>query len=538
MDRKQPATGGRLPLYELVYLIYFAVMFGARAIGLYEGTTLYNVTLVAGVLLFGAKVLMTQHSLFEYLWMGALLLLSFVVYYCSGEKGILLYFTMMLGIRGVSRDRTLRLGLTILGIGFPVLTLLTQLGLIDELSRMNERSGIGFMLRHALGYPYPNTMHTTYLILVILILYLYEARDLGSLIRLELLLMAGNCYLYFMAFSNTGFITVTFYLLLHLFFMWRGKPGRVLGVLIELVFPLTVAFSVLGPMLIGGDAFRFMDRLLHNRYRYARYFLENESVTPFGSYFHQTPNNWYMIDNAFLYLFLQLGVVTFIVVCAIQLYMIHMMVRGGRMKELAIIITFCLIGMSDPFLYNLGYKNITFIFAGECLFLLSDKLCEKGVPAILRRKLCMIPAGQREIAMPGKLSRTMKDLDIRISAHLKTHVKRYLIIFAVAALLGGGAYALLRTPPTVLYVDEWTNDPYNKKTEKLYLTEAEQTALAERGEAIFEDYLGPEEPLHAYEGTAPRFEYMRGIVTCALMVGCAAVLGGLTGSLRARRARG
>lgn len=532
MDAKTSAAEARIPLSELVYLIYFAVMFGARATGLFEGMLIYNVTLVAGMLIFGCKILMTNHSIFEYLWMCVLLCLAFVVYFCSGEKGILLYFTMMLGMKEVSTSRTMRVGRAILGISFPLLTVLSLTGVLDELSRMNERTGLGFMLRHALGYPYPNTMHTTYLILVMLILYLYQAPSLKHLLFVSLLLMAGNCYLYFMAFSNTGFISVTFYLCLHFFLMWRGKLGKPLSVLAELVFPLTVAFSVLGPILITGDGFRFMNKLLHNRYKFARYFLENERITLFGSRFSTAPTNWYMIDNAFLYLFLQLGVVTFVVVCLIQLVMIHWIIRENRLRELAIILTFCLIGMSDPFLYNLGYKNISFLFAGECLFLLSPQI-ERRLPALLQTRCRIIAAGGNEVSLAWR--RSLSDLEIRIMAHLQTHVRRYLLIFAVAALLGGGAYAILVKEPSVLYVDEWTNDPYNKRSDSVYISEEEYAALSGSGSALFEDYVDGETPMHQYEGTAPRWEYLRGIVSGGLFVGAAAACAVLWRSIRIRR---
>ena len=226
MESSRPAGETVITLSELFYLLYFAVMFGARAVGIYEGLPVYSASLVAGMLLFGVKILMTEHTVFEYVWMGALMALAFLVYYSSGEKGILLCFTMMLGIKCVDRDRVLRLGAVILGIAFPVLTILTVAGILPELCHMNERSGIGFVLRHSLGYPYPNTMHTTYLILVILLTFIYsqaKSDDLRGLLILSILLFAGNVYLFLYGVSNTGFISVTLFLCLFVFFSWKKK---------------------------------------------------------------------------------------------------------------------------------------------------------------------------------------------------------------------------------------------------------------------------------------------------------------------------
>ncbi len=81
-----------IQLSELIYLAYFTVMFGARAIGLYEGMLPYNIMLVTGMLLFLLKIAMTRHTYGEYLLIGVLLFISLIVYYNTGEKGLLLYF--------------------------------------------------------------------------------------------------------------------------------------------------------------------------------------------------------------------------------------------------------------------------------------------------------------------------------------------------------------------------------------------------------------------------------------------------------------
>ena len=50
---------------EGIYLLYFAVMIGARAAGLYEGMRVYNILLVLGLMLFACKMLLTTRGLKE-----------------------------------------------------------------------------------------------------------------------------------------------------------------------------------------------------------------------------------------------------------------------------------------------------------------------------------------------------------------------------------------------------------------------------------------------------------------------------------------
>ena len=123
----------KISIAELTYLMYFAVMFGARAIGLFEGMTAYNISLVIGMVLFLVKVTLTRHTVLEYLLMGSLLVLSGIVYYNTGEKGLLLYFTLMLGLKNVSVKRVFKLGTVILGVAFPVLVLLSVTGIKEEI---------------------------------------------------------------------------------------------------------------------------------------------------------------------------------------------------------------------------------------------------------------------------------------------------------------------------------------------------------------------------------------------------------------------
>ena len=151
----------KINIAELTYLLYFTVMFGARAIGLFEGMAIYNASLVIGMLLFIVKVAMTEHTVYEYCFMGLLLLISMIVYYNTGEKGLLLYFTMMLGMKGVSIRRVFKLGTIILSISFTTLVLLSITGLKEDIVYIKDRAGFGNKIRHSLGYPYPNTLFNT-----------------------------------------------------------------------------------------------------------------------------------------------------------------------------------------------------------------------------------------------------------------------------------------------------------------------------------------------------------------------------------------
>ena len=418
---------------EIAYLLYFTVMFGARAIGLYEGMFLYNISLVIGMLLFAVKVLATEHTVFEYLVMGALLLVSVLVYYNTGEKGLLLYFTMMLGLKGVSIRRVFKLGTAILGMAFTVLVFLSVTGLKEEIIYVKERAGFGNVIRHSLGYPYPNTLFTTYIVLMVLVMYMLGKQSVKNLMLTSLLMLIGSIYIFIYSCSNTGLIVAVFYLFVNFYLQLRSRLSWFEKTGIMLIYPLCLLVSIVGPLVTSGKLFALFDKVLHNRWAYSLYYLTNEPVTLFGTRFKEAPNDNYMIDSSFLYSFLQIGVVAFVILTVLYLSMIYDLVKKERKIELAIILCFCLLGMSDPFLFNLSYKNLLFLFVGELLYRKLQKT-EGKVPAALVRKIQFLPIGNKEFVYEKGAyrwcSRKLADIGNYLSANSGKVSLMYLLLMA------------------------------------------------------------------------------------------------------------
>lgn len=387
-----------IQLSELIYLAYFAVMFGARAIGLYEGMLPYNMMLVAGMLLFLLKIAMTRHTFGEYLLIGVLLFISLIVYYNTGEKGLLLYFTMMLGMKNVSLKRVMKWAAAILSISFTVLVFLSVFGLKQDITYLHDRAGFGQVLRHSLGYPYPNTLFTTYIVLMVLIMYVLGKQTKKQLIVTSTLMFLGAVYIYLYSCSNTGLIVATFYLLANLWLQLRNRLSMVEKLVLLIAYPGCALLSIVGPLVTSGRLFRIMDKVLHNRWAYSHYYLTTEPVTLFGTRFGETPNDNYMIDSSFLYSFLQIGVIPFLIVTTLMVGMIVCYVKRDKRIELAMIISFCVLGLSDPFFFNLSYKNLMFLFVGELLYFQTSKpyWFHKG---LLAKEICILRCGERRISL-------------------------------------------------------------------------------------------------------------------------------------------
>lgn len=430
-----------IQLSEIIYLAYFAVMFGARAIGLYEGMLPYNIMLVAGILLFLLKIAMTRHTLAEYLMIGTLLSISLIVYYNTGEKGLLLYFTMMLGMKNVSLRRVMKLATMILSVSFTVLIFLSVFGLRQDIVYLSDRAGFGQILRHSLGYPYPNTLFTTYIVLMVLIMYMLGQQTKKELVVTSTLMFLGAVYIYIYSCSNTGFIVATFYLVVNLWLQMRNRLSAAEKMILLIAYPGCALISIVGPLVTSGRLFQLMDKILHNRWAYSYYYLTTEPVTLFGARFGETPNDNYMIDSSFLYSFLQIGVIPFLIVTALMIGMIICYVKKEKKIELAMIISFCVLGLSDPFFFNLSYKNLMFLFVGELLYVQTLKSCwfNKG---LLAKEICLLKCGERRVSFDIPLYGKIKMVFCKIQKLISHRENQFLMLFLGIWMVVTGAILL------------------------------------------------------------------------------------------------
>lgn len=427
---------------EISYLSYFLVLFGAKSVGLYEGMLLYNISLVIGVLLFGIKIILTKHTVFEYLIITGLVGVSIIVYYNTGEKGLLLYFTMMIGMKGVSVKRVFKWATLILGSCFTCLVFLTSFGFMQDIYYTKERSFFGMVMRRSLGYPYPNTLFTTYIVLMVLIMYVLGKMEKKKLIIVSLLEFLGALYMFLYSCSNTGIIVSTTFLVLNYYFQTRKSFTGLEKMLIQLVYPGCILFSVVGPMISKGKLFEILDKVLHNRWNYSRYYLTNEPITLLGQRFKATPNTNYLIDSSFLYSFLQIGLVAFVILTVLNLLVIHDYVKKEKRIELAIIASFCILGLSDPFLYNLSYKNILFLFIGEYFYRKMEEI-PKLLPSFFTKEIQWVRIGNNEVLVGSLCPYKLKKIFLRIGKELQNKSGFYIVLFFTTFVIITASYFVI-----------------------------------------------------------------------------------------------
>ena len=127
-------TKEKITYGELFYFLFFALMFGMRMWGIYESRPLYIPLLIAGMLMWGLSIVLRKHTLFEYMIMAIFMGISCIVYYNTGEKGLILYFALMLGMKAIDEKKLFKVGFTVGIIGTTCLTCLVDFGIIEDIA--------------------------------------------------------------------------------------------------------------------------------------------------------------------------------------------------------------------------------------------------------------------------------------------------------------------------------------------------------------------------------------------------------------------
>ncbi len=387
---------------ELFFYLYFTVIFGMRMWGIYEGTKLYGYCLVMGGLFWGLSVLMTEHTVLEYMSMLSLLAVAGIVYLNSGEKGLLLYFTLMLGMKRIDVERVFKVGVIVGGLGMACMAFLTSFGFIDDVIYLQSRPHFGMVFRHALGMPHPNTLGTSFFIIIVMVMYIIGYEDRSRIWIVSLLLLIISLYIYIYSVSRTGIIVSVGFLLLNLLYSYRKQIGAFERAICFIMFPIIWGISIILPAVSSDELnnrLAKIDGTLMNRIHYGKGYFHYNSVTMFGSRV-TNPDTVYGIDISQLYLFLNLGIVAFVILTTLYVALVIYELKNNMVKEMLSTMIFLVMGLADPFLYNISFKNITFVFMGVMYYRFMSIVSERH-PTLSKLRLQPLAFGSTVFRMKG-----------------------------------------------------------------------------------------------------------------------------------------
>ena len=389
-------------------------------------------------------------------------------------------------------------------------------------------------------------LHTNFLCICAMVIFLSLGRfDRRRKLALAAILAGLNAYVFLYSMSYTGLLGSAALLFLYVYVTVRPKFGRMEKILAELVLPLCAVFSLIGPLVIKGKLFDLINSLLNTRYELTRWFLTNQPITLFGTRM-DIFNYRYTLDCSYAYLFMTFGVIPFVILMLLYAGTIHRLVREERTGELAVLLGLLIGGIAEPYLFNLGFKNVSLLFVGEYLYWLLGAAAGKiHLPVrtwcaarFLPRKGVSNPCGEAVFADTapdceeehkqdfGKkrshtgillfLSRRICRFGSEILDIWMQHGKRFLLLAAAICVILGGAAYLLRPAAERLYINSSVNEEHQSDRYYEYFTEEEADAVREEGDFLF-GYVDEEEPMYLYTGSTPVLEYWRIVISSGVL---------------------
>ena len=344
---------------QIFFGIFAGSIFAAKGLGLYDGQGIFKLVLILAGVCWAGKVVLTDYSkrdiIISILALGA----GLISYKVSGDKGLLLYIMLLIGAREIPTDKIMHGALVIWGITFWGLFFATALHVVDSPFKVHEKMG-ELIIRWGLGYSHPNVLHVSYLVFCLLLGY-YLAERFN--VKWLLFMLAGNIFVFMYSVSFTGFIAVVFYLILETYFViFRKDIGKIESILVKVCAAGCMLFSLIAPVVLKGKAFDLVNKIMNTRFNLSKIYLERYPVSILGHRIADITTSSSTMDCSYVYAYVAYGSIIFICLVIVYAISLHRCCQEKSLKKITVMLTCLLAGITEPFLFNASFKNVSVLF--------------------------------------------------------------------------------------------------------------------------------------------------------------------------------
>lgn len=481
---------------EICYYIFFAILFFAKAIGLYDGQTCFKVCLVIALLFVMIKIVLTPYSVQELVISMALILLGMIVYRNSGEKSALVFLIMMIGLKGIPWKRIVRVGLVVWGIGFFGLLAATTFGLHEDMILVHHKLGMD-IIRRGLGYSHPNVLHVSYAILAVLIMNAVNSRDK---LKVCIGVFIGNIIIFLYSLSYTGFMLTSIFMVFNIYFTYRKTLTKLEKGIIYGIYPICILFSLVMPVIMDPNSkfFQFLNNVLNQRFYASRIYLEQNELTFLGKRIFCS--NSFALDNSYVTLLLYGGILLFGIISAGYIFTINYEMKNRDWNNLGLVLAFSIAGVIEPFLFNFSFKNLSLLVIADVLWKVSN--------------------GNGRIFLLSKYNRKIQ-LNMIIPRGKRTINRKRVYVILIFCILAGTITFLMEKVPKAVYV----NEQYCDIEGEVYYIEKEEYEVEK--DVKFYQYQDETIGMYRLSNETILFDRIRniiGISSLIFIMGCCALL--------------
>lgn len=489
-----------IKLSEFCFYLFFVSLLFAKGIGLYDGQTGFKIFLIVALIGWAGKMLLTSYCAGEMLFYAALIVLGGAIYLTAREKGALLVILLLCGLKNMDLKKVFQVGLVTWIVSFGTLFILTSFHLIDSAFKVHDRLGMGRIIRWSLGYAHPNVLHISYLVLVSFLIYLLKERiRFFHLLILEL----GNLYVFMYSLSTTGFLVTTICLLLVCYWKIRKRFCKVEQVLLQFCLPVCLFLSFGAPILLKGRAFDIVNKLLNTRLSLSKWFLENQPVKLLGVNTTSIVTAVRTMDNSYVFALITYGIIFFLWIICVYFRGIYRKTKEQDGIALCVILSCLIAGLTEPFLFNTSFKNLSLLLVGAELF---------PAKQIGDQQICLLKF-DRSINIP------LPDIS-QVCNRKKVNAGGWrtgVVVISVAGALIAGAIAFYCTTIPERYLLPRKNFEYTDDLpESYYLTSP--TDVLQEGDKIL-GYESEQTEMVIFSGNIAQVERFRNTVAAGVTFG-------------------
>lgn len=508
----------KVRLDEILFYMFFGILFAAKGVGMSWGEKPFMLCMTAALICFAGKMLLTRYSFREWAVMLCLVGLGLVIWNRSGEQAALFAFLVIIGMKNVPVKRLMRVCFAVWSAAFFFSAILGILHLHDGVVVVHQKLGLGPVIRWSWGLTHPNVLHVSYLIWVMLFIYVCDLRG-KHLWKASAVLFLGNLFVFLYSISYTGVLIVTGYLILNIYLDARKKLSVAERGLLQCILPICVVFPIAGPFLTHGKVFDFFNKLLSTRFALVKMFFTDFKLSLFGTAARYENTTAHLtLDSSFAYMLMLYGIVAFVLFLAGYVCIIHRFIRRGQKKELAIVLAVCAAGITEQFLFNLSFKNLTFFFLGDLMFeLLAPKKRENSVWCQERALISL----NGYVGYQRNLAECLLTGVFKIWKQKKVLTASF-VVGTIAALVCTFGIQM----PESVYVNRGLTE-YRNKEEEGFLDLEE---VPDDFNSMVIGYEGPDVGMYCFEGNIIRMELLRNIAGAAVLgMGIVWGIGGAAG---------
>lgn len=370
MINKHICTVNTYTIKELLFMIAFSIIFLLKGFGVYDGLVAFKIFMPLVLFFIILKYIFESHSVKEMICSCCLFLLFSIIFLVTNNKGYIIGITIFLGMKNISVKKLFGFGSIFAIFSVIVNYILFRFGINIGDVRIHHKFG-GEILRYSFGNSHPNSMHMTFVIMTILILYSLKdnRRKLG---KWNAILMCISILLCAFTLSYTGVIlsALIFGGVSYLYLTYEMKMLKIEKILPFLIILVCITFSTVIPYVLIKDEliFEIVNRAFHTRLSLLIAYFEVYDVSLFPQIINDYSKIWYQLDNSFAELLLESGIIVFCIFIIALLFTINSLNKKNERFAILFIVIQLIGGITDPYLFNSSARNLIIIWMGQCYF--------------------------------------------------------------------------------------------------------------------------------------------------------------------------